>query len=55
MKKVKLAKDLPTPRKLTDEELEECNREGRELSKRLEERTRKMEEFTGEDMAVIIK
>lgn len=50
----RLATDLPAPRGLTDEDLRRLNELGRELSRIVGQQTAKMEQLTGEDMAVVV-
>ena len=52
--KSKLATNLPPPPQLTDEELERLNALGQKLAKLVGEQTAKMEQLTGEDLAVIV-
>lgn len=50
----KLATDLPIPPELTDEDLERLNALGQKLAKRVGEESAKMEQLTGEDLAVVV-
>jgi hypothetical protein len=52
--KTKLATGLPKPRELTKEDLERLAEEGRRLAKAVAESGAKMEQITGEDLAVVV-
>lgn len=52
---VKIAKGLPTPKPLTDAELDALNKEGHRLAKIAGERGKRIERLTGEDLATRLR
>lgn len=51
---MKLATNLPEPKRLSEEDLERLDRESQRLSRLVGEQTKNLERLTGDDMAVVI-
>lgn len=52
--RAKIAKNIPKPKKLTEEDLIQIDKKSRKLVKDIEKHTKNMEKLTEEDLRVII-